>query len=123
MKHPTKALLKKREKRKLKKEFKSKLSKCKNKIIERDNYHCQKCNKDLSSQMKHVHHIVSLQSVKRMHPELLEDTLNGILLCSYCHKFAPDSPHQGGFEFVEFFKNKFPDRYEYLINKLKSKKF
>jgi len=96
----TKAKLKAREKRKVKREFKAKLESWKQAIILRDNNHCQMCGKDMTNFPKHCHHIVSFQSVKRNHPKLLEDINNGILICGYCHKFAPNSPHQGGFEFT-----------------------
>lgn len=117
-----KSVLKKREKRKLKRDFKTKLEEWKKLVLIRDNYCCQKCKKNLLNQQKNVHHIISLQSVKRKYPELLEDINNGITLCGYCHKFAPDSAHQGSMEFIQFFKeNKF-EQYDYLANIIYNKK-
>lgn len=121
----TKATLRKREKRLVKRIFREKLNKWKNEVITRDNVSCQRCGKNLNGFnlkgqeiRKHVHHIISLQSIKRKYPELLEDTENAILLCGFCHKFAPDSPHQGSFEFVRWLKNNKYTQYEYLMNKL-----
>jgi 5-methylcytosine-specific restriction endonuclease McrA len=114
----TKAKLRKLERRKAKKEFKAKLQAWKYKIIDRDKFKCQKCNNLLLLSNKHVHHIISLQAVKRKYPELLEDINNGVLLCGYCHKFAPDSAHQGSFEFVNWLKVNKPVQYEYLLNKV-----
>lgn len=112
--HFTKSYLEKKEKRRLKREFKKELEAWKQDVINRDDYHCQKCKKFLLTQQKHVHHIISLQSVKRKYSELLEDVNNGILLCSYCHKFAPDSAHQGGFEFILWLEKNKPEQYYYL---------
>lgn len=112
----TKSILKKREKRKLKREFKEKLKLWKFQIRTRDDYECQKCKKILELKKCHVHHIISLQAVKRKYPELLEDINNGILLCGYCHKFASDSPHQGGFEFTQWLKENKIEQYDYLTN-------
>jgi hypothetical protein len=43
---------------------------------------------------------------------------NGILLCSYCHKFAPDSPHQGSLEFILWLMKNKKEQYDYLMEKL-----
>lgn len=122
-KQKTKKQLLKKQKQLEKKDLKLKLEKWKESIIIRDAVICQKCGKFLgiikNNTNKHVHHIISLQAVMRKYPELLEDVNNGILLCPWCHKFASDSPHQGALEFILFFKNKFPIRYEYLIERLK----
>jgi hypothetical protein len=119
----TKAILKKREKKLKKREFREKLEKWKLAIIERDTKHCQKCGKMLIARRKqHPHHIISLQQVKRKYPELLEDLMNGILLCGYCHKFSPDSPHQGGFEFTMWLMVNKPAQYNYLRDFIMYKK-
>lgn len=114
MKKQTKAELEKLEKRMAKRHFQAQLEEWKRKIIERDNHMCQKCTNYLYDKPKNVHHIISLQQVKRKFPELLTDINNGVLLCSYCHKYAPDSPHQGGFEFTYWLMNYRPDLYIYL---------
>lgn len=114
MKKITKAALLKREKRLRKREFNEKLKAWKLKVIERDNETCQRCGKDLSNFNKHVHHIISLQAVKRKYPSLLEDINNGILLCGQCHKLNMDSPHQGGFEFTFWLEMNKCGQYDYL---------
>lgn len=115
MKKPTKALLKKRAKREAKRQFKQDLETWKNAVIIRDMGLCQFCLKELPiRKQQHPHHIISLQSVKRKHIALLKDINNGILLCGYCHKFAPYSPHQGGFEFVLWLKENKIWQYNYL---------
>ena len=111
----TKAVLQKREKRLLKRELKNKLEKWKLAVVERDRGLCQKCLKSLPERKnQNVHHIISFQSIKRKFPQLLEDIMNGILLCSFCHKWANDSPHQGGFEFTFWLENNKPAQYLYL---------
>lgn len=118
MKKITKAILKKREKNKQKREFKEKLEEWKQAVIKRDKHTCQKCRKRILSRRKqHTHHIISLQNVKRKYPELLTDINNGILLCGYCHKFAPDSCHQGGFEFTLWLKKNKYKQFRYLVTK------
>jgi hypothetical protein len=111
----TKAVIKKREKRLAKRKFKEKIEKWKLAVIERDTKHCQKCGKMLIARRKqNPHHIISLQAVKRKYPELLENLMNGVLLCGYCHKFSPDSPHQGSMEFIFWFEKNKPEQYNYL---------
>lgn len=57
------------------------------KVLERDNFTCQKCNfQNLSSTELEIHHIH--QKVD----EGNEDLANLIVLCSICHHYAPDSP-------------------------------
>ena len=114
----TKAILQKKEKRKLKREFKEKLNRWKEQVIIRDNNTCQRCFKDMTNFNKHVHHIISFQAVKRKYPKLLENINNGILLCGQCHKFNSDSPHQGGFEFTLWFMKNKKNQYNYLKNYL-----
>lgn len=114
----TKKEIRRKEKKRLKKGFKEKLEKWKEDVILRDICECQKCGRNLTNQQKHPHHIISFQSIKRKYPLLLEDLNNGILLCAYCHKWAPDSPHQGGFEFSLWLKINKPKQYEYLKNKI-----
>jgi 5-methylcytosine-specific restriction endonuclease McrA len=110
----TKALLKKKEKRLLKRKNKELLNQWKADIIARDNNTCQRCLKNMTGFNKHVHHIISLQAVKRKYPELYTNINNGILLCGQCHKFNYDSPHQGGFEFTLWLEKNKPGQYRYL---------
>jgi predicted HNH restriction endonuclease len=65
-----------------------------------------------------VHHIISLQNVKRKYPDLLQDIQNGILLCAFCHKFSPESPHQSALEWILWLQENKPEQYEYLKNYL-----
>lgn len=125
-------LLRKRQRHKLskvylkkqqKKEFYEKLKVWRQKIIERDNYSCQKCCEDLNkidaegfSSQKDVHHVISLSSCKKNYPDLLFDINNGLLLCPRCHKIAPDSAHQSPIEFAIWFKTFRPVQYNYLVN-------
>jgi len=118
----TKAYLKKKEKRLNKRVFKEKLKLWRDKVIQRDKGYCQICNKPLLTQPKNVHHIISLSSVKRKYPDLLENIDNGILLCSYDHKFAPNSPHQSGVEFGLWLQEHKPEQYNNLITILKNLK-
>jgi 5-methylcytosine-specific restriction endonuclease McrA len=112
----TKKILEKREKKRLKRELHKKLELWKERVIQRDNVSCQKCGKLLVGQLKHVHHIISFQNVMRKYPEILEDDNNGILLCSYCHRLAPDSFHQGGFEACVWLRENKLEQFEYLLN-------
>jgi 5-methylcytosine-specific restriction endonuclease McrA len=111
----TKAILQKREKRLEKREFKKRIDHWKSGIVERDRGLCQKCLKAvLDKKNQNIHHIISLQNVKRIFPALLDNINNGILLCSFCHKFAPDSPHQGGFEWSLWLEKNKPYQYDYI---------
>lgn len=118
----TKATLEKRERKLKKRLLKERIETWKLKVIERDNWTCQMSGKKLLTRKEcHPHHIISELSVLRKYPELIDDINNGILLGYYTHKAAPFSAHQGGFEWVLWFKEKFPERYEYLVNKIKEK--
>jgi hypothetical protein len=89
-------------------------------IKERDNWTCQisgKYLKDSKPQSLQVVHILS----KENYPQLMLDPMNVICLSFYFHKNSPLSPHLDGFAFVSWFQNKFPDRYVYLLNKLREK--
>lgn len=118
----TKAILKMREKRKLRKEYKQMLEEWKIKVIERDNWTEQMTGKKLLTRKEcHVHHIISAQSCKRNYPDLLFNINNGILLNYYTHFTGCQSAHKGGFEFVLWLKENKPEQYNYLINYLDTK--
>ena len=90
-------------------------------IKERDNYCCAVCGKNFKEakpQALQMAHILS----KENYPDLMLNPMNVLCLCFYHHKNAPISSHLDGFVFVEFFKNKFSDRYDYLLNYLKENK-
>ena len=87
-------------------------------IKERDNYTCQISNKSFknaSPQSLQVAHILS----KENYPELMLDPNNVLCLSFYNHKNSPKSPHLDGFVFTQWFKEKFPDRYKYLVRWIK----
>jgi len=99
-------------------EIKNKYKEFVKKIKERDNRICQICGKDLKNdapQNCQILHVLSQEN----YPQLKCDEMNVLTSCYRCHNVAKISSHLDGFAFVEFFKNKFPDRYEYLLNKLK----
>jgi hypothetical protein len=57
-----------------------------------------------------AHHLISRAKVLTRHnPE------NGVLLCSFHHKFSPDlSPHAAPLQFSEWLQEKHPDKYEWF---------
>lgn len=89
---------------------------------------CEKCGADFSIinkkgklPLKHPHHLVSECAVRFNYPELINDLKNGILLCSRCHKLAPDSAHEGALEFILWLEKNKPEQYLYLKNYLTHK--
>jgi len=73
----------------------------------RDNYTCQKCLKKVIKHNCHVSHVKS----KGAYPRLRCDPENLKVLCYYCHiHWWHKEPTEAG----EWFKNKFPLRWEYL---------
>ena len=59
--------------------------KLKKKVLERDNFKCQKCDYSSDFEDLEIHHIISKV-------ENGKDKLNNLItLCSICHYFAPDS--------------------------------
>lgn len=118
MKKILKSTLRKREKRMLKRVKKNLLKAWVHSVKLRDNYTCQICGKfygEFACSKLQAHHILA----KNTYPNLIVDINNGVTLCFYDHKNSKLSPHLNALAFGEFFKKKFPDRYEYLISKLK----
>lgn len=118
----TKVYQKKQESR----EFNSNLKIWKSSIISRDKGICQRCKRDLNIPkedgklpLKHPHHIISFNSVKKYFPQLMFDTNNGILLCARCHKDSPSSAHQSPLEFTYWLMKNRPEQYNYLSGFLK----
>lgn len=110
----TKAILKKREKRKEKQEFKEAWQKARKECLERDNYKCQICSHkfdDTKPSGTAVHHIIP-----RQYKELFLDLNNLITLCSRCHHWDKDSPHQNALWFAEWLKKNKPEQYNYLCS-------
>lgn len=108
----TKAILKKREKKAIKRTKKEELEAWKLKVKERDNYTCQICKKYLKDNPHncHAHHILD----KKNYSQFKLDVNNGITLCYRDHKVGKLSPHLNALFFSDFLKLNFRDRYEYL---------
>ena len=89
------------------------------KVMERDNGIDQMTGEDLKSSPHncHLHHVLD----KKNFPELRFDLMNTLTLSYPNHKIGKYAPHMNALYFCNWFKNKFPDRYEYLINYLKSR--
>jgi len=87
----------------------------KTKAKERDGYICQHCGKDSTQAQIHGSHVKSVGS----YLFLACDLLNIKALCARCHKWWWHSePTEAG----KWFKNKFPERYEYLKQKIRDYK-
>lgn len=114
----TKAILKKRENRLVKREYKAKLDKWKKLVKEKDDFTCQICLKDLKDNPRncHAHHILDKKNFK----QFSTDIKNGITLCYFCHKVGPNSPHMNALFFSDFLNKKRPEQYDYLMNLLKN---
>ena len=81
--------------------------KCRELIIERDNSTCQHCGKAVEGVNCHVSHIVPRSYSYR----LAFDLSNLMVKCFRCHiNWWHKNPVEAGL----WFKDKFPDRYEYL---------
>lgn len=65
---------------------------------------CEKCGKIESLQCAHV--------ISRTNLTLRFDIFNGLCLCGGCHIFWA---HRNPLEFTEWFKNTYPERYDYLM--------
>lgn len=73
----------------------------------RDNHVCQHCAKTLGGSNEHVSHVVP----RSLGNKLRWDLQNLKLLCFHCHI---NWWHKNPIESGEWFKSKFPERYEYL---------
>jgi hypothetical protein len=79
--------------------------------------HCELCNKkykEINEKGKptilQAHHIIG-----RENKNLAWDVLNGVSLCSFCHKWSRTGAHRGSIIFNEWFRLKYPERYDYLL--------
>ena len=82
----------------------------KDKVRERDGNECQWCGRWCEGSNRHVSHVIAVS-----HGNALSfDLLNMKVLCYHCHrnKWHLDHIASGA---MEWFKGKFPDRYEYLM--------
>ena len=93
------------------------------KVKERDGWVCQLCGaknhepgKTGKPTVLNAHHIIARDN--KQFPELRFDVENGITLCAGCHRFSRNGPHHGTIIFSEWLRRKFPDRYQYLVNKV-----
>jgi len=79
-------------------------------IRKRDNWTCQHCGKLVEKSNAHVSHVIP-----RSHGDNLRwDLTNLKLLCFHCHI---NWWHKNPLEAYEWFKQKFPERYKYLMGK------
>jgi hypothetical protein len=115
VKKVTKASLLKKEKRKIKKEFKLLWNELREKVKTNQNNKCyfDNCQREVFGKSAHIHHIIS-RDIKI----LKYDIFNLVLLCPSHHKLHPLSVHQTSIYFSEMLRIKEPDRYNYLIKRL-----
>jgi len=79
-------------------------------ILLRDNSTCQYCNKKIEKNNAHISHVIP-----KSHGNFLRYDLNNLkLLCFHCHI---NWWHKNPMEASEWFKIKFPERWEYLQKK------
>lgn len=79
-------------------------------VKRRDEYTCQKCGLKVSGTNCHASHVFPVGS----HGKLEFDPQNLKVLCGYHHLFWW---HKHPTEAGEWFREKFPDRYNYLVEK------
>ena len=106
---------KKRKKRSKKRTEERKLDEVwRQKVKERDNYHCQVCGNQLEGKNCHAHHIIP-----RTMKGYRWDVNNGITLCYHHHKVGNCSPHMNAIWFTFWLKTfKYP-QFKYVTSKLK----
>ena len=88
-------------------------------IVRHKNY-CDLCgikNGELTKNNKkcvlNAHHLIS----KDASYNLAWDVENGISLCQNCHRFSKIGPHKNSLIFANWFNNKYPEKYQYLLDK------
>jgi 5-methylcytosine-specific restriction endonuclease McrA len=112
----TKAQLERKEKKRLKREYKDGMKEWVRLVKERDNYTCQLCGKKLDADKPAglaAHHIIP-----RTIRELSLDVMNGITLCSYCHHWSPFAVHQNCLYASLWLQTNRKEQYDYLVAKL-----
>ena len=105
---PTKTPKQKRKKRKPT-NYKKKAIELAKKIVRLQGY-CDKCGS--TTRRLHGSHVFSVR-----HAATAADIDNIICLCAYDHVFSKDSWHSEPMENAEWFKSKYPGRYERLLKK------
>ena len=94
-------------KKTIKKKLEDRLWKlCMEYIRLRDAFRCQKCGKVVRGQGLHTSHVYC----KKTYRSMKYDEQNLKCLCFYCHKWWHNNP----LESFGWFKDKFPERFEYL---------
>jgi 5-methylcytosine-specific restriction endonuclease McrA len=112
----TKKVLRVREKRKLKREAKELWIKLRQEVISEQGNRCYLCGKKISKKKNKidVHHIID-----RRNKKLMYNKLNLVGLCKRCHRLSPLAVHQTAIYFSEILRTKEPERYSYLLERLK----
>lgn len=114
MKKITKALLKKREKRRLNKESKIKKKQLVENMFKRDKGACVFCKKKVNEKHYQTCHIIPEEF-----EELRYDINNVLLGCFYHHKVGKFSMHNHPLWFVEWLRVNRPKQYKYLMRWLR----
>jgi len=84
------------------------------KVRQRDNYICQVCG----CTYKQIQGIQAAHILPREFPETRWDLQNGIALCSLHHRWGKNSAHNNPIWFTEWLKERKPEQYNYLVNKM-----
>ena len=120
-KKPTKAEIKRKERKVAKAKYKKDMLDWKIAVKKRDNYICQICRANLKEKSPHnchAHHLLDKKNFK----EHSLDLNNGITLCYQCHKVGPKSPHMNAVFFSEWLKIKKFKQYLYILNLIQEHK-
>ena len=110
----TKGYLEKKDKKEKKRFNKALWRETRLKVLERDDWTCQGCGKDLRKTKPGavaIHHIIP-----RQYKELFFNENNLITLCSSCHHWSKNSPHQNALCFNHFLQENFFERWDYLMS-------
>jgi len=100
---------------KLSKEEKKEWKKIRIKVLEKQEYKCYLCGKEIKGKTANIHHIID----KRIRQFLLDEN-NLVGLCPRCHQLGPLAVHKTAIYFSEKLKEKDLDRFNYLIGELKN---
>lgn len=79
-------------------------------VLLRDGNRCQKCRHVFLPEDLHSSHVI----VKKGHLNIRHDLNNVLTMCAYCHL---EWWHKHPEEAMDWFADKFPDRYEYLMER------
>ncbi len=109
VKKPTKTPKKKKVKKRKPTNYKKKAIELAKKIVRSQGY-CDKCGS--TTRQLHGSHVFSVR-----HEATAADLNNIICLCAYCHVLSKDSWHEEPIENAEWFKKKWPGRFERLLKK------